>query len=277
MAHSAIVEILVIGNEILIGEIQDTNTSWLCDLVNSRGGCVARGSMLRDTEEEVAEAVRQALKRGADVLFTSGGLGPTADDLTLSAVARGAGLPLVLNTEAMEMVRRQYDVFHARGIMARGGLNTAREKMAWLPEGGVPLFNPLGTAPGVLTRVGATSIISLPGVPSELKGIMRTSLADFMDQTFGQGGAFGHTLRVSCNDESLLEPVLGEVVPKHPRVYIKSLATTVGESPELDIIVSMAGGEEGERRQLVEAACVDLRQGFDALGIAWRDVAADRT
>jgi molybdenum cofactor synthesis domain-containing protein len=276
MGHSAIVEILVIGNEILIGEIQDTNTSWLCDLVNSRGGCVARGTMLRDAEEEVAEAVQRALDRRVDVLFTSGGLGPTADDLTLSAVAKGAGLPLELNTEAREMVRRQYDVFHARGIMGQGGLNPAREKMAWLPRGGVPLFNPVGTAPGVLTRVGRTSIISLPGVPSELKGIMRTSLADFMDRTFGQGGAFGHTLRVSCNDESLLEPVLGEVVPRHPRVYIKSLATTVGESPELDIIVSMAGGEEEERRQLVEAACADLRQGFDALGIAWRDVAADR-
>ena len=275
MTYSATVEILVIGNEILIGEIQDTNTSWLCSLVNSRGGHVVRGTMLRDTEEEVAEGVRQAIERGVDVLFTSGGLGPTADDLTLSAVARGAGLPLVLNEEAREMVRQQYDAFHAQGFMAQGGLNPAREKMAWLPEGAEPLFNPVGTAPGVLTSVGKTSIISLPGVPSELKGILTTSLADFMDRTFGLGGEFGHTIRIQCNDESLLEPVLSAVVPMHPLVYIKSLATTVGESPELDIIVSIAGQEGMEHRQLVEAACADLRRGFDDLGFAYRDIAVD--
>lgn len=275
MTYSASVEILVIGNEILIGEIQDTNTSWLCGLVNSRGGQVVRGTMLLDREEEIAEAVGKAVERGVNVLFTSGGLGPTADDLTLSAVARGAGLPLELHEEAREMVRRQYDAFHARGIMAEGGLNPAREKMAWLPQGAVPLFNPVGTAPGVLTTVGDTSIISLPGVPSELKAIMRTSLVEFLDETFGQGGVFSHTIRIACNDESLLEPVLTAAVPKHPLVYIKSLATTVGESPELDIIVSIAGKEGIEHQALVEAACADLRQGFEDLGFAYRDIQAE--
>ena len=276
MTSSATVEVLVIGNEILIGEIQDTNTSWLCSLIHSRGGHVTRGTMLRDIEEEVAEAVRLAIERGADVVFTSGGLGPTADDLTLSAVAKGAGLPLVLHEQALEMVRTQYDRFHQQGIMAQGGLNPAREKMAWLPEGALPLYNPVGTAPGVLTTIGKTSIISLPGVPSELKGRLKTSLAEFMDRTFGEGGMHGHTLRVSCNDESLLEPVLTAVVPEHPRVYIKSLATTVGESPELDIIVSIAGGKDKDLQELVEAACEDLRLGFDRLGIRYLDVVAEK-
>jgi molybdopterin-biosynthesis enzyme MoeA-like protein len=128
------------------------------------------------------------------------------------------------------MVREQYDRFHAMGIMAQGGLNPGREKMAWLPEGGIPLYNPGGTAPGVLVRLGRTTVISLPGVPSELKGIIEASLGGFLDTTFGTGGSLGRTLRVRCNDESMLEPVLGVVVPRHPRVYIKSLARRWGRA-----------------------------------------------
>lgn len=272
MTYSAIAEILVIGNEILIGDIQDTNTSWLCRLINSRGGHVSRGTMLRDDPDVIAAEVRLALGRGPDVIFTSGGLGPTADDLTLAAVAKGAGLPLRLHDDALRMVRDQYDRFHAMGIMAQGGLNPGREKMAWLPEGGTPLHNPVGTAPGVLLQVGRTSVISLPGVPSELKGIIETSLQDFMDRTFGDGGSLARAMSVLCNDESLLEPVLGRVVPRHPRVYIKSLATTVGESPELAITLTVTGGGAGEREDLLGAAFEELSRGLAGHGIAYREL-----
>ena len=272
MTYSAIAEILVIGNEILIGDIQDTNTSWLCRLINSRGGHVSRAAMLRDELDVIAAEIRLALDRAPDVIFTSGGLGPTADDLTLAAVAQGAGLPLRLDDQAREMVRNQYDRFHTMGIMAQGGLNPGREKMAWLPQGATPLYNPGGTAPGVLLRVGKTSIISLPGVPSELKGILEASLGDFMDATFGSGGSAARTLRVRCNDESLLEPVLGQVVPRHPRVYVKSLATTVGESPELDITLTVTGGGEGERKAQLDAAFEDLCGGLEEHGIGFREM-----
>lgn len=272
MTYSAIAEILVIGNEILIGDIQDTNTSWLCRLINSRGGHVARGTMLRDEVNEIAAEVRRAVERGADVIFTSGGLGPTADDLTLAAVAQGLELPLELHPEALRMVREQYDNFHALGIMAQGGLNPGREKMAWLPKGGVPLYNPGGTAPGVLVQKGRTSIISLPGVPSELKGIIEASLQEFMQQTFGDGGSHCKALRVLCNDESMLEPVLGQVVPRHPRVYIKSLASTVGTTPELDITLTVTGGEAGERVQLLDMAFGELCRGLAEQGIGFREM-----
>ncbi len=265
------VEILIIGNEILVGDIKDTNTNWLCQLVNSRGGFVERATVVRDIPDEIAGAVRAAVDRGVDVLFTSGGLGPTADDLTLAAVAQGAGLSLWLDPVALKMVKDQYDWFFEQGVMAEGGLNLAREKMAWLPEGGIPLFNPGGTAPGVLTRVGRTNIISLPGVPSELKGIITHSLQDFLDDTFGPGGSNSRALTVRCNDESILEPVLSRVVPDHPRVYIKSLATTVGENSDLDITLTVTGGEEAERERLLLAAYEDLRVGLDGIGIAHRD------
>jgi molybdenum cofactor synthesis domain-containing protein len=267
MSHAGSVEILVVGNEILIGDIQDTNTNWICKLINGRGGYVARATMLRDIPAEIADAVRSAIVRGVDVLFTSGGLGPTADDLTVAAVADGAGLELRLDEQARQMVKVRYDELFEQGIMSQGGLNPAREKMAWLPVGAEPLHNPVGTAPGVLFTVGKTTIICLPGVPSELKGIITTSLQPFLEETFGDGGSLTRAITVRCNDESLMEPVLSRVVPEHPRVYIKSLARTLGETPELDITLTITGGEAGEREQFLEAAYQAVREGLTQIGI----------
>lgn len=267
MSNPVTVEILVVGNEILIGDIQDTNTSWICRLINSRGGRVARATMLRDIPEEISTATRAAIDRGVDILFTSGGLGPTADDLTVAAVSEGAGLELKLDEKARRMVKERYDDFFERGIMAQGGLNPAREKMAWLPAGAEPLHNPVGTAPGVLFRTGKTAVVCLPGVPSELKGIITESLEPFLRETLGDGGALSKAITVRCNDESILEPVLSRVVPSHPRVYIKSLARTLGETPELDITLTMTGGEEEERVLLVDAAYRELREGLTEIGI----------
>lgn len=270
MQRQKTVEILCIGNEILIGEIQDTNTLWLCRQVNQRGGYVARVTMLRDLSDEIADAVRAAIEREVDILFTSGGLGPTADDLTLSAVAGGAGVALKLDQAALKMVKESYDAFARSGIMAEGGLNPGREKMAWLPEGAEPLYNPVGTAPGVLLKAGKTAIVSLPGVPSELQAIVTHSLDQFLKDVFGQGGALLKTISVRCNDESIMEPVLSRVVADHPRVYIKSLATTPGKFSELDITLSVSGSNVHDRRMLMEAAVRDLSDGLTAIGIAHR-------
>ena len=113
MSRSMTVEILAVGNELLRGEIQDTNAHWICRLINSRGGRVARATMLPDIEEVIARAVRSAIARGVAMVFVSGGLGPTDDDLTLAAVAKGAGVELALNATALQMVRERYDNFHA--------------------------------------------------------------------------------------------------------------------------------------------------------------------
>jgi len=267
MTKPVVLEIFIIGNEILIGDIQDTNTGWLCREINSLGGYVSRATVLRDDLEVIAVEIRSALERGPRVIFTSGGLGPTADDLTLAAIAKGTGVGVRLNENALKMVKDSYDEFFARGIMAQGGLNPAREKMAWLPEGAVPLHNPVGTAPGVLLKTGQTSIISLPGVPSELKGIFNSSLRPFLMETFSEGISVMRAITVRCNDESILEPVLSRVVPAHPEVYIKSLARTLGETPELDITLTAVGSDRASIEALLAAALRDLREGFVAIGI----------
>ncbi len=270
MTEPVTVEILAIGNELLRGEILDTNTHWLCRLVNSRGGRVVRVTMLPDIKEEIAAAVQAAIKRGVRLVFTSGGLGPTDDDLTLAAVAMGAGVELTLNAQAREMVRRRYDEFQNQGVIAEGGLNPFREKMAWLPVGAEPLHNPVGTAPGVVLRVGRTAILSLPGVPQELKGILHQTLAEMLDQCFGTGASFARMLRVCCNDESIMAPALSRVVERHPQVYIKSLARALGKEPELDIFLTATGGATAFIEQWVNDAMTELEHELTALGIVHR-------
>ncbi|MGE4558788.1 MAG: competence/damage-inducible protein A [Desulfobulbus sp.] len=267
MAKQGTVEILAVGNELLRGEILDTNSQWICQLVHGRGGQVGRVTMLPDIEAEIASAVQAAIERGVDLVFTSGGLGPTDDDLTLAAVAQGAGVDLALDVRAREMVRQRYDEFWAQGVIAEGGLNAFREKMAWLPEGAEPLHNPVGTAPGVLLQIGPTAIISLPGVPPELKGIINDTLKPFLDECFGGGDSFAHRITVRCNDESIMAPALSRVVGHHPQVYIKSLARALGEVPELDILFTATGGEGDTPEAWVREAVAELEQGLDALGI----------
>ncbi len=264
MKKTANVEILIVGNEILTGEVLDTNTNWLCKLVHGRGGGIARVTVIPDELEVVADAVRAAVARKVDILFTSGGLGPTSDDLTLEAVAAGTDRKTVLHQEALEMVKQQYDYFFEQGIMDQGGLTPARGKMAWLPEGAEPLFNAVGTAPGVFLQVGETAIISVPGVPSELKVIINQSMKEFLDKIFGEGEALNMCVAVECNDESMLEPVLLRIVEQYPEIYTKSLATTLGEKKELDIIMTITG--IGEKKTLLRKAYQDLCVGLVELG-----------
>ncbi len=271
MTDPVTVEIFIIGNEILNGEIQDTNTHWLCREITGLGGRVVRGTALRDDLDFIASELRAALDRGTRVIFTSGGLGPTADDMTLAAVAKSVGKELRLDEKARRMIRESYDALFERGILDVGGLTPAREKMAWLPEGTIPLYNTVGTAPCSLLPVAKSVIISLPGIPKELKGIFNSSLQPFLQETFRGGVSAMRTITVFCNDESVLEPVLSRVVPAHPDVYIKLLATMPGETPELDITLTSVGSDKAALDSLIEAALLDLKEGFSSLGFACRD------
>jgi len=269
--ESVTVEIFIIGNEILNGEIQDTNTHWLCREITGMGGHLSRATVLRDDLECIATELRAAMDRGTRVIFTSGGLGPTADDLTLAAVAKCVGKDLQLDTKAQQMIKVSYDALFEKGILAQGGLTPAREKMAWLPQDSIPLYNSVGTAPCSLLHAEQSVFISLPGIPKELKGIFNSSLQPFLQETFRGGISVMHTITVCCNDESVLEPVLTRVVPAHPNVYIKSLATMPGETPELDITLTVVGVDRASLVSLIDSAVQDLKEGFSALGFTCRD------
>jgi molybdenum cofactor synthesis domain-containing protein len=270
MQEPVTVEVFIIGNEILNGDIQDTNSHWLCKEITAMGGLVVRQTALRDDLEGIATALRAALDRGTRIVMTSGGLGPTADDLTLAAVARCTGRELCLNQQARDMIRKSYDALFDKGILDQGGLTPAREKMAWLPVGTTPLYNSCGTAPCSLLHVGQSTIMCLPGIPKELRGIFNSSLQPFLQETFRGGSAFMMTMTVTCNDESILEPVLSRVAQDHPAVYVKLLATMPGETPELDITLTAAGTDRAALEVLVDAAMADMKKGCASLGYPCR-------
>jgi len=148
------VEIIAIGNELLLGDVLDTNTHWLCRQISALGGRVQRGALIPDDPQAIAETLQAALQREPDLIVLTGGLGPTSDDKTLASVATALGRPLELNQQALAMVRATYERLAARELVHDAELSEVRRKMAYLPRGAEPLHNPVGAAPGVLLREG---------------------------------------------------------------------------------------------------------------------------
>jgi nicotinamide-nucleotide amidase len=253
-----ITEIIAIGNEILIGDVLDTNTHWLCKQTTGIGGKVNRAALVRDELDAIVREVRSALERKVDVLFTSGGLGPTADDITLEGVARATDRPLELNPEARAFVAQKYAELARIGHVADASLTPAREKMAILPGGAVPLPNPLGAAPGVLLRVRHTTLVCLPGVQAELKAIFEHSLQPFLKAEFGESVFVERVALVNSNDESILAPILKAVADRHPEVYLKSRAKSFGPDIKFRVTVSAAGASKQDVERHLDSAMHDL-------------------
>jgi nicotinamide-nucleotide amidase len=241
MGAQRTVEIIAAGNELLLGDVLDTNTNWLCRRITGIGGQVRRAVMVRDEPEAIASEIRSALERETDLIIITGGLGPTGDDITLQAVAKATGRPLKLHPEALAMLKARYQNLAAEGHIKDPTLTKAREKMAHLPQGSTPVPNPVGTAPAVILQINGSTLISLPGVPEELKGIYEDSLEPTLRRIFGDSFYHETSVITVCSDESSLAPILEEVVRAHPAVYIKSRARRLGAGVKLLITLSSAG------------------------------------
>ncbi len=260
------IEILGIGNEILLGDVQDTNTHWLCRQVTGRGGRVRRVTIVGDEPAVIAAEIKAALGRRPAAIFTSGGLGPTDDDLTLAAVAAALSVPLEENAEALALVAARYTELAEQGYVASAELSPERRKMARLPRGAVPLANRVGTAPGVLLRLSETAIVCLPGVPAELKHIFSVSLESFLIELFGQRDFAAVTVVTDSGDESVLAPIVRAVAAAHPNVYVKSRATHFGSGVKLRVTLS-ASGAVGLAQPAVDAALDHLQRELAGVGI----------
>ncbi|MGQ9629337.1 MAG: competence/damage-inducible protein A [bacterium] len=266
------VEIIAIGNEILAGDVLDTNTNWLCKRITALGGSVAHASIVRDDLDDIARELRESIARHPALIITTGGLGPTADDMTLAAVAKAVGAPLTLNSEALDMVRQKYEELARAGYVADAHITPAREKTARLPKGAIPLGNPVGAAPGVSLTAGDVRIVSLPGVPAELKGIFESSLKPILKEIFGKGGYHQVLLVLDCNDESILAPVLEATARDHPRVYVKSRARRFGPEYKIRLTLSATGENEEEAVRAVDDALKSLRDYLNSAGISIESV-----
>jgi len=209
-------EIISVGNELLIGHTLDTNSHWIAKQLTKLGWTLERVTQIRDSLDAIKSGVRGSLKRNPGVLITIGGLGPTHDDMTLAGISRALNKPLRLNKEALQLVKDHY-----RRLESRPKLTRYRTKMATLPKGSVPLPNPVGTAPGVKTRESDTTIFSLPGVPSEMKAIFRSSLIQYIE-SFHAVRPKEMQVRITGIIESALAPILDQARKIYPELYFKS-------------------------------------------------------
>jgi nicotinamide-nucleotide amidase len=160
--------IVVTGTEVLTGRISDANGPWVSERLAERGVEVAHIIVVADRPDDLEAALRFLAAEGMDLIVTSGGLGPTADDLTADVVARFAGRQMVLDEEMEAKIAEILSSFARRFRLDEAAMREANRKQAMVPEGAVPL-DPVGTAPGLVVPAGEQVVIVLPGPPRELQ------------------------------------------------------------------------------------------------------------
>lgn len=261
--------LLAIGNELLNGAIRDANLFTLSQRLTQMGFSVEYALMTRDLPEKIALALQFLLDHKPDVLLCSGGLGPTEDDLTLAALAQALHLPLVVSEAAAALVEAHYNRLLAQHYLAHHGPEFARRKMSMLPEGAVPLPNPVGTAPGVKLSYAGTSIYVLPGVPAELQAIFEASIVPELLALFPPAAWVERALLVHCDDEAEAAVPLREVAHRHPAVYLKSLAQPFPSAgvEGLRVIAAAQAPTAAEAEAAVTAALTDLQHTLEAAGL----------
>jgi nicotinamide-nucleotide amidase len=169
--------IVVTGTEVLTGQVTDRNGPWVSEQLAGLGVEVAHILVVGDRVADLDSALRFMRDQGLELIVTTGGLGPTADDLTAEVVARFAGREMVLDERVEERIAEVLRGFAARWRhVDQEALRVANRKQAMVPEGATPL-DPVGTAPGLVVPAGETVVVVLPGPPRELQPMWPAALA----------------------------------------------------------------------------------------------------
>ena len=238
--------IIAIGSEMLSHLRQDTNSLWLTERLEEVGITVVRKSIVPDDVEAIGDEITFSA-RPAGLVFTTGGLGPTADDMTVAAIAKRLGLTLRRNEEYLEKMRER---FARRGIH----MSATNEKQADFVVEAKLLENPRGTAPGFWIEKEGTEYVILPGVPLEMREIMEVKVLPHLRERAGRSVARRRVLRISGLGESTVEEL---VTPVYARW--KDHPVTILASPgEVQLHLRVVGEPEESARRL-DAMEADFR------------------
>lgn len=231
--------IVTVGNELVSGDVENTNASWLARGLEQLGLVVRLVASVPDEIEAVAELVREQAAR-VDVVVVTGGLGGTPDDLTREALAHAFGV-------AQEEVPEVAGELRAR--FTRDPEYAAR--WALLPAGSRPLVNPLGGAPGFAIE----NVFVLPGLPAEMEAMFETIAAELR-----QGPPIGAWRRTLATRESTITPLLVELGERHPAVLVGSYPAFHPHGPEVEIVVKSSDPDELEAAVVwLQAALAGIR------------------
>lgn len=238
-----IVGILVIGNEVLDGITLDTNSNWLARRLIHLGAKIKTRITVRDDISAISWALHHLIELGSDVIFISGGLGPTYDDMTLQGIVHALDMELELNLQALAIVERQYQWLYEKGLVATPEINEPRRKMAKLPKGAIPLDNRVGGAPGVRIKRKNVLIFALPGVPAELKSIYEAEIEQFLLKKRSRFYSEVVTDR-EVKDESMIAPLIDQLMNQFPNLWVKSLPPAYGTSNKIRFWFSLSSDKE---------------------------------
>jgi competence/damage-inducible protein CinA-like protein len=252
-------EIIAIGTELLLGETADTNTRTLARFLRSVGIDLYRAQTIGDNAERISDTVHQALER-ADIVITTGGLGPTVDDPTRQAIAECVGVPLEFHPELWEQITAR--------ISRYGRTPTENQKrQAYIPKNAIVIENPVGTAPAFIVSVpftkqsgketerGGKIIISLPGVPREMETLMSSAIVPYLQKAFDLHSVLKiRTLHVSGLGEGIIDDKIGD---------LETLANpTVGltaHSGVVDVRIAAKADTESEAGRMISIVETDLQ------------------
>lgn len=249
------IELLMIGNEILIGKTQDTNSNWMAKRITKFGHKVKIITTIGDDLETISDTIKEILKRTPEIVITSGGIGPTFDDMTLAGIANGLDRELELNIHAYKAIKKTYERAYEKGLLKLEGMTKEREKMAYLPQGSTPLPNTVGTAPGVKIIEGNTTIFILPGVPVEMKAMFRNVITPILKQKKGKFIEKGFLF--SGIGESQIAAYTSELENRFPQLWIKT-HPKIGLSVEVEVSITAFNIKNGE--ELVDKVLNEIRE-----------------
>ncbi len=253
-------EIICVGNELLIGKTLNTNATWMAKRATSLGMEVRRITVVRDDPDEIAKVTLEALKRKPSFLITTGGLGPTFDDKTLEGISEALGSKLEVNEKALEMVKGKYEAYMKEAKIEKVDLTPPRIKMAKLPEKSEPLNNPVGTAPGVMIDVKGVTLVALPGVPSEMRTIFEESIVPMLKKKAGDVTFFETSIFADSIMESTLAPLIDQVMHNNPWVYIKSHPKGEEDKPHVELHFSTTAKESRTAKNHLQNAIIGLSE-----------------
>lgn len=248
------VELLAIGTEMVIGRIQDTNSSWLADQLTRAGAVVNKITAVADDAELLTGVWQSAVDRRVGLVLSTGGLGPTPDDMTVEVAAALAGVGVEPDESILVSYRRR------REIGADEALPPHLYKMSSVPRGSQVFENLHGWAPAFAIKIGSTVLACMPGPPSEMRSLWESGIGPAVVRGYG-GRTESERVLVSMF-ESQVAPILELVMARHQNAYLKAYVALgqrdVGLPVDVVVRRQTGGAELGTvvayLRELVEAA-----------------------
>jgi competence/damage-inducible protein CinA-like protein len=241
-------EIISIGTELLLGETVDTNSAYIARQLRDLGINIFYLITVGDNLERIADAIRASLSR-ADLVITTGGLGPTVDDVTRQAVARATDRELEFRADLLEEIAARFRQLGSQ-------MSDNNRLQAYIPAGAIPVHNRTGTAPCFIVESPQGTVISLPGVPREMKDILTLTVLPYLRERMGgQGIIKARVLRTAGIGESLIDARIADLMTwSNPTVGLAA------HSGQTDIRITARADSEAEADRMIAEAEAVVRE-----------------